>query len=219
MPRKTVEGPQSLRTLLSRSPEIRQVSRTLASLALAHVEQDGLLSVRQGEELRRALATAGEVLVWATTAASSGDSVTKVSKDAMTMARNGAKLLTKDLAEELARKRTEVAQLGDVAIAARKLSEDKKTTYPTEITSSSTARDPTQGLVTKTETLTLNDAQEALSAAEAIERGLPGRGKLADLMIINLEQKQVRMEAMKRALPEFIKSFDDVLREVLATLH
>ena len=219
MPRKTVEGPQSLRSMLARSPEIQQVARQLASLALAQVEQAGPLGVRQGEQLRRALATAGDALGWTARAANSGDSVVEVNKDVMTMAKSGARSMARDLADELARKRTEASQIEDTAAAARTLSEDADTTYPAEITYCYTVRDPSKGLVTKTETLTPNDAKEALSAAEAIERSIPGRTKLADLMILDLEQKQVRLDVMTRTLPDFLKSSQELLREVMVNLQ
>ena len=219
MPRKTVEGPQSLRSMLARSPEIQEVARQLASLALALVEQEGPLGVRQREQLRRALATAGDALGWTGTAASNGDSVVVASKDVLTMARSGARSMARDLAEELARKQTEVSQIEDTSTSARKLSEDADTTYPAEITYCYTVRDASQGLVTKTETLIVNDAREALSAAEAIERSIPGRTKLADLMILDLEQQQVRLDAMTRTLSDFLKSSQDQLREVIANLQ
>ncbi len=219
MPRKTVEGPQSLRSMLARSPEIQGVARQLASLALALVEQEGPLGVRQREQLRRALATAGDALGWTGAVASSGDSVVVASKDVMTMAKSGARSMASDLTEELARKRTEASQIADTAAAARKLSEDADTTYPAEITYCYTARDATHGVVTKTETLTVNDARETLSAAEAIERSVPGRTKLADLMVLNLEQKQVRVDEMTRTLSEFLKSSQELLREVIVNLQ
>ena len=127
--------------------------------------------------------------------------------------------MARDLAEEVARKRTEMSQLRDVATSARKLAEDPDTTYPAEITYSYTVRDPSQGLVTKTETLTVNDAVEALAAAETIERNSTGRAKLTDLMILDLEQKQGRLEVMTRTLSDFLKSSHELLREVIANLQ
>ena len=218
MARKTVEGQQSLRSMLARSPEIQEVARQLASLALAQVEQEGPLGVRQGEQLRRALATAGEALGW-TVAAGSGESVAAASKDVMAIAKSGARAMARDLVEELARKRTEPDQIGDTAASARKLSEDADAAYPAEITYSYTVRDASQGLITKTETLTVNDAREALSAAESIDRSIPGRTKLADLMILDLEQKQVRLDQSARGLSDFLKSSQNVLREVIVNLQ
>ena len=99
------------------------------------------------------------------------------------------------------------------------MSEDADASYPVEITYSYTARDATQGTVTKMETLTVNDAREALKASETIERSTTSRGKLADLMIIALERQQVRLDGMTRTLPEFIESLQELLHEVIANLQ
>jgi hypothetical protein len=219
MPRKKAEKPQAPRKVLARSPEMLEVSRQLATVALARVEQDGHLSVRQREQLRRALSTAGDTLGWIRSATGSKDSVAAVSKDVLKMAKVGAKAMAKDLAEELAKKRTEMTQVSEAAEAARALAEDPDTVYPTEMTYYFTARNASQGLVTKTETIEANDAKEALSASESIERNIAGRAKLADLMVLDLEAKQGQIEVMTRTLPEFVKFSHELLREVLVTLQ
>ena len=213
------DKPLSRGTMMARSPELQDVARELATLALAKVEQDGALSIRQREQLRRAFSAAGDTLGWTRAVLTTGEPPGDVRKDVMSMSKRGAKLLAGDLAEELERKRTEVAQLEDAASSARKLAEDPETVYPTEVTYSYTARDASQELVTKTETLTLNDPQETLGAAEAIEKTVAGRGKLTDLMIIDLEERQERLDIMTRTLPEFLESSHELLREVVATLQ
>ena len=89
--RRKVKKRLSLRSMLARSPEIEEVCRQLAVLALAR--QDGPLGVRQGEQLRRALTTAGEALGWTEPAAGDGDSAVEVGKDLMTMSKGGAKFM------------------------------------------------------------------------------------------------------------------------------
>ena len=79
-------------------------------------------------------------------------------------------------------------------------------------------RDAFQHLVTKTDTLIVNDAKEATSAADTLERNITGRTKLADLMIIDLQQKQEKVDAMTRTLPDFLESSHEVLGEVMANL-
>ena len=220
MPGRDVEKPRSLRSLLARSPEMHEASRQLAWLALARVKQDGLLRVRQREQLRRALATAGDALDWTVRAASRGDAaIVELTGDVSKMAKSGAKSVARDLADELAKKRTEMTGLQESAASARKLAEDPDTTYPVELTYSYTARNVAQELVTKTETVTANDAKEANDAANAMERNFVGRGKLADLMIADLQQKQGELDVMTRTLSEFLESSHDLLREVLATLQ
>lgn len=219
MARKKVEGKPSKRSLLARSPEIQDVGCQLAVLALAQAEQDGLLGVRQGEQLRRALATAGDILAWTSLVASSSDVIADVGKDVLTMCKAGSKSIASDLAEELVRKTAEMDQLLTAAAATRVLAEDPDTAYPREVVYSYTVRDAYQGLVTKTETVTVNDVKETNSAADGIERNLTGRTKLRDLMIIDLEQKQVKLDSMTRALPDFITSTHELLNQVISTLQ
>lgn len=218
MARKKVEKRQSVRTALSRSPELQQVSRQLAVLALAQMQQDETLGVRQGEQLRRALASAGDVLGWNAPAAISGDPIAELSKEVMTIVKSGAKAIAKDLAEELADKRIEAERLADTANGAREMSENSKATYPAEISYAYSVRDASATLVTKTENITVNDSGEALSAAETIEKNTTSRGKLTNFMIIDLEKKQVQLELMAKSLPDFVMSTHAVLGEVIANL-
>ncbi len=219
MPRKTVEGPQTVKRVLPRSAELQDVSRQLAVLALAQVDQEGHLGVRQREQLRRALATAGEALGWAGRVAAIDDAVAEISKDVLTMARGGAKAMAKDLAEELAAKKTEISQIRRAASTVNKLAASKKTTYPVEITYCFTVRDATGDLVTKTETLPMDDAEEALSADTTIEKNPTGRTKLKDLMIADLKQKQKQVEVMTQTLSDFLEYSHDLMRDVLHNLQ
>ena len=209
---------QSRRSAMARSPEIENVSRELASLARAKLEQDGRLSVRQREILRRALAMAGKLLGWSTAAVSNGESVAAASKDVMRMAKKGAKFLERDLAEELARKRTEVRQLEEIAAYARELADDPNATYATEISYGYTARDASKTLVTRREVVTVNDSEEARGAAGSIEKSLPGRGKLAAQMIVEIERQQDQLDSMKQTLPAFVQSSRHLLGEVITSL-
>ena len=217
MPRKTVEGPQTVKKVLPRSAELHDLSRKLAVLALAQVDQEGHLGVRQREQLRRALATAGEALGWAGRVAAIEDAVAEVSKDVLTMTKGGAKSLAKDLEVELASKKTEMSQIRNAA--ATRMAERKKTTYPTEITYAFTARDATGDLVTKIETLPMENAEDALSAVATIEKNPTGRTKLRDLMITDLKQKRKQVEVMTKTLPDFLEYSHDLLRDVLHNLQ
>jgi len=216
---KNVDGTQTLRTMLARSPEIQQIGRQLATLALAQEAQEGLLSVRQTEQLRRALAGAGDHLVWSDTVANSDDAAADASKVVLKLARNGSKALGRDLARELAVKQTEVAKLEVVAAATRELGEDEGAKYPNEITYSFTARDASQDLVTKTEIVPVLDATETLKVADTIDKTILSRAKLTDLMILEIQEKQSLLEVMTKGLPDFVKSLQGLLREVLFNLQ
>ena len=212
------------------------VSRQVASLALANFKQEGHLSVRQYEQLRRAFATAGDSLEWIASSLDGKNPDDAARKDVLTLAKRGVKAMEKDLEAELATKRKEIKVLGAVAVSARKLSEDPKTAYPTDIIYEFTARDATQTLVTKTHTVTPEglldrpkagrrdhavpaDAEGALKAAESIEKSLVSREKLTDLMIHQLEDRHAELDVLRRALPDFVKFSHALLREVITNLQ
>ena len=88
--RKTKPRPLTLKAMMTLEPELDGVCRQLAALAMAQLEQESPLGVRQTEQLRRALTTAGDALGWTATAAYSDDSIADVSKDFMTMAKGVA---------------------------------------------------------------------------------------------------------------------------------
>lgn len=204
---------------MAASPELKAVSRRFAELALAKLEQHGQLNVRQREQLRRGLATAGEELDWAHTVAEEEKPVASIAKVMLRLARNGARSLRKDLDEELATKKKETKALEKFAAELHKMAESKKTEYPVILSYDYTARDASQKYVTKTEELELNEASECTSTAEKMERSAPNRAKLTDLMIGELKAKQARHDEMYEELPTFVKSSHQLIREVLATLE
>ncbi|MEQ1857111.1 MAG: hypothetical protein ABL963_11590 [Longimicrobiales bacterium] len=201
---------------LPNSPEILEVCRQLAGLALA--VQDNPLTHRQKEELRRALAIAGDALGWSETRASSEDPVTEVTLDVVALASHGVDSLEQELAAERGMKETEISRLEEAATRTRELAENANTVYPAEITYSYTARDPFQRLITKTALSTLNDPREALAAAVALQKSIESRSKLTDLMVIDLDERRARLRAMKQRLPDFARSTRELLGEVIANL-
>lgn len=201
-----------------RSAEVREVARDLTLLALLRQEKDGPLNVRLRESLRRTLAEAGETLGWAEMVVSTKDPVTAVSKDVKKMVKSGAQSLSKEVAEELAFKKTEEKQLENVVEAAHKLANDPKVQFPTEITYSHTARETGHGLVTRTETVTVADAKEALEAAESITKSMAKWAKLRDEMQEELKLKQKRLGSINQDLPAFVESWRGLLKEVIVTL-
>lgn len=218
MPRKKTQKALTLKAMLTIAPELDQVSRELASLAVAQLAQEGHLGVRQGEQLRRAVATAGDALAW-TSVTGDTDLVLKASTDVLTLTKGGAKAMARDLAEELASKKTEMARIDESSEYAVKLAESTKTTYPAEVTFSYTVRDAFGDLITKTEVLVVNDEAEAMSASATVLRNITGRTKLKDLMIIDIQQKQAHLEATTKALPDFLRSLQALLNEVIANLQ
>jgi len=205
-----------LRSKVEKSPDLLRASRQLATLALA--QQDRPLGPREREELRRGLAVAGDALGWSEMLAVDADAAVEFALDVVSLAALGVESLASDLAEERATKEAEVSRLTDIAAYARSLAEDPNATYPVEITYSYTARDPYHGLVTKTARSTVSNPQEALGAAGALQKSIESRGKLTDLMVIDLDQRRGRLDAMTARLPDFVDSSRTLLNEVIANL-
>lgn len=190
----------------------------MALLALEKLRQDGTLGVRQREQLRRAFSAAADELGWSSMPGSRDDRVAAATSDVEELAAAGALSLERDLAELLEEKKAEMEQLEGVVASLESLAADEQTSYPTEVVYSHTARDGTRRLVTKTETLTLNDADEALAAAAKVEKRLESFAKLRDQMIEDLEQRQAQLDEMRHGLSGFVASSNGLVVEVLATL-
>ena len=146
------------------------ISREVAHLAFVKVKQDDWLTVRQQEQLRRALMSLGELLGWAVTAANSDDPIDDVSKSTRKMMTNGARAIKRSLANAMAIKKAEITELKKVARSARKLSDNPKTVYPLEITYHRSARDSVQSMFTKTENIEVNNASKGPDVARRIAR-------------------------------------------------
>jgi hypothetical protein len=91
--------------------------------------------------------------------------------------------------------------------------------YPTEITYLHTARDSVRDLVTKTEKRIVNDADEAMGVARTIEKNMARWEGLRDEMIIELVERQEEVATMKKDLSNFVQTLQELLQEVLVTLH
>jgi len=205
-------------TLMNGSPELADAGRKLAQLALEKLRQDGSLGVRQREQLRRALTTAADALDWDSIPGSRTDRVAAVTRHVAALAEAGADSLEQDIADLLDDKKAEIAELEKVARAVRKLASDEGASFPAEVEYSHTARDGTRTLVTRTETLVLGDADEALSAAATLEKRLEGYAKLRDQMLEDLERRQEQVGEMRHGLSGFVAWSNVVVLEVLATL-
>lgn len=206
------------KTLIEDTPELTKAGRKMALLALEKLRQDGTLGVRQREQLRRAFSAAADELGWSSMPGSRDDRVAAATSDVEELAAAGALSLERDLAELLEEKKAEMEQLEGVVASLESLAADEQTSYPTEVVYSHTARDGTRRLVTKTETLTLNDADEALAAAAKVEKRLESFAKLRDQMIEDLEQRQAQLDEMRHGLSGFVASSNGLVVEVLATL-
>ncbi|MDH3208139.1 MAG: hypothetical protein OEO79_16175, partial [Gemmatimonadota bacterium] len=81
-----------------------------------------------------------------------------------------------------------------------------------------TARSPGEGFVVKTETLILNDSEEAARAARKIEKSLPRWARLRDEVIEDLRRKQDTLKELSGSLSDLVESWRGVLQEVLVTM-
>jgi hypothetical protein len=196
--------------------KLSEAGRKLANLALDRLRQDGVLVVRQRETLRRTLAFAGDAFEWDLLPGTITDRVAAAKNDVRRLAVTGADDLDRDIKALLVSKTKELDLLRSVAVALRGLAGDMNASYPAQIEVSFTHRSALGHLVTKTEALTLGDAGEALRNAEDLESREEGREKLRDQMIEELKERRRQLSAMRRDLPSFVESSDQLVAEVLA---
>lgn len=206
------------KSAIKKNPELNETGRLLASLALEQFRQDGSLPVRQREQLRRALATAGEVLDWSVIPGERGARAAAVEKDVTALTELGAETLEDDLARQLEAKKSEIKALEKVTGQLRALAANAKATYPAEVEYAHTGRDAQRRLVTKIEKLTLADATEAASAATALEKKLDSYTRLRDEMLEDLKRERKQILEMREGLGSFVASSNGLVLEVLATL-
>ncbi len=199
-------------------PEVLELGRKVAMLAIERMRQAGSLNVRQRDQLRRALARTAEARGWVLIPDGTVDRVTKATQDLAILAEAGALSLKSDLREEFAAKNNEVKQLREVAQAVQRMAASARTSYPAEIEFSHTARHGPQNLVTKTQTLTFSDTAQAKDAAASLERNIESWAKLRDQMLEELEHRQHQIEQTRRSLSGFVEAYRTLVGEVLAVL-
>lgn len=197
---------------------MKRVTGELAAIAVARVKQQGRLKVRQREQLRRAIARAGDTLDWAATAPFKSDPVQDLSKEVAKLVRRGARRMKRNVRQELEEKESEIAELKKVVEEVEALADDPDS-LPAEVTYQHTARHASQGLVTKTETLELEDEEAARKAAKKMRKRIKRWTKYRDQMLEQLEQERQYLRDTTRNLSEFVDSSRPVLGEVLATMH
>lgn len=174
--------------------------------------------MRQREQLRRAIAKAGEALGWSTTSATSANPIADIRKEVEQLIREGSRTMKRELEATQAAKESEISELEDVAASALELSESDDPDYPAEISYSHTARDAARGLITNVETLTVSDASEAESVAGTIQKSLNKWDKLQTQMMNDLDEKQRLLNQLNRNLSDFVDSIEDLVPDVLVTL-
>lgn len=199
-------------------PEVLELGRTVATLALERMQQNGKLNVRQRDLLRRALAQMAEARNWVLLPGATTDRLTRATQDLADLAEAGALSLKSDVDDEVAAKNDELRQLEEVARTVQKMAASERTVYPAEIEYSRTARQGTQNLVTKTDTLTLSDNAEAQSAVGTLEKSMERWSRLRDQMLEELLHRQELMEQSRRSLSEFVDASRPLVGEVLSVL-
>jgi hypothetical protein len=187
-------------------------------LGLVRIKNGSELNVRRRENLRRALAEAGQPLRWADVAAHSDDPVGVASKDVKKLLRSGAISLERSVSDELVEKKAQYVRLTELVVTLDDLAEDPAVEYPAEVTYTRTARSPSEGFVVKTETLVLNDPDEVLRAARKIEKSLPSWAKLRDEVMDDLRRKQDMLKSLTGSLSDLVDAWRGVLQEVLVTM-
>ena len=195
------------------------MGRQVAALALTRISQDGRLNVRQTDQLRRALAEAGDVLLWTEMTVNSADPVAFVSDELAKITKAGVKVIEKEIEEELKEKKTEITRLEEVVAKVRKLAEAKNPKLPVDILYDHTARAAAQGLITKTETVTVTTPEEATSCGNSIEKSMNRWTNLRDQMVAGLEEKEEQLEVVRVTLADFVAEQRPMVLAVIAVLH
>lgn len=191
------------------------MARELASIALVRMRQEGRLSVRQHEGLRRAFASAAGLFGWVGLEDGTHESMEAATRDLMTLAEQGARFLDDELAAELAEKKEETSRLKQVAKAIGPLAEKGDFDEPVEIPYCHTAKEGAQRWVTKVTRLTLTNSTEAEEAARGIEKNIEAWDKLRAEMFAELKGKQRELVEMRKTLPSLLQSSRGLLSEVL----
>jgi hypothetical protein len=194
------------------------VSRRLGKLAVARYKQAGQFRVRQREQLRRALHTAGESLEWDVLTLDETAGTDEVIADIRRLTQAGLRQLERDLEAEIAEKRAEVKQLEKTVNVLSELAEADDEAFPQEIEYHFTAKRNKTELVTRTEELVVEDPSEAEKKAGKIEKRLGRFGRLRDEMIIHLKKRQKTLAEAKSELRSFVRGTGGVVDEVLMTL-
>jgi hypothetical protein len=203
----------------SRSDDYRRLGRQVAAIALVRTGQGGRLNVRQKEELRRALAEAGEALLWDEMAIKGKNPLDSIADDLSKLTKSGIRVIEREVETELKGKKTEIKRLEKAVAEARKLSEGKPDAFPMQFSYTHTARAAAQGLITKIEIVEFAAPDEASSCADSIEKSLSRWESLRDQMIDELQKKQSQLGKLHTGLPDFVKAQRTMIREVIAVLH
>jgi hypothetical protein len=148
----------------------------------------------------------------------SGNDLEIATRDIAKLARSGTRSIRRELEREAEDKRTEIVRLRAAARPLREVAEEPESVYPLEFSYSYTARLPSRGLVTKTEPLTLADAEEARAAADTGERRSEAWDKLRREMLEELRLREQRWVQLSSSLRSFAGASRGMVREVRAML-
>ena len=203
--------------LTLRSSSVQQIARDLTNLGLVHVKQEGMLNVRQSENLRRALAEAGQALTWDVKAATSADPMSEVVKDLKRLVQAGAQTLKAEVADELKKKKVEEKGLEKTVAVLTALTEKSEKAFPAQISYSHTARDITRGFFTNVEDVEFEDVSEVVETLKMVEKSLKRWGKLRVQMLEDLQQTNKRLSTLTSDLDPFVASSKRLIDELLLT--
>jgi hypothetical protein len=103
-----------------------------------------------------------------------------------------------------------------VVAEVQDLAGDADTTYPTEVQIAFTSRTSLGRLITKNESIVLADRPGALVVMEDLQRRENDRSRLRDEMIEELKQDQRQLSEVKKELPSFVASTEQLVTDVLA---
>ena len=174
--------------------------------------------MRQEEQLRRALRTAGEALGWQLLTLDPATGTDEVVADIRRLTKAGIRQLERDLEAEISEKREEVRQLKRTVTALEKLAAEDEASFPREIEYQCTARRGKDELVTKTVEVALEDPSAAERTAEKLDKRIERLTLLRDQMVEHLKKRREVLSAAESELRSFVRGTDGLVNEVLVTL-
>ena len=136
-------------------------------------------------------------------------------RDITKLARSGARSIRRELQRETEDKRAESRRLRAATRTLRALADGAASEGPVEFSYTYTARSPSGDLVTKTEALTLADAEEALAAADKVEKRSDAWEKLRIEMLAELKLRDQRWTELSKSLSSFAEASRGLVQEVL----
>ena len=223
------QGPMGLEALYLRAPSNRaaidQSVQLMSSVALQVKTTEGTPSLSSSQEntLQEALGVAGDALGWSqlsgteASASTEGQSVTSTfaeqQSDIISMAMAGVDAGLKDLALGIAEKQSQTTSMRNASTELQDAVTDG--TYPTEVSYSYSFTDENGEVQNATETVVVNNEQEADTAISTLDSRMATVGDMTDLEIHDLKVMQQQSAEIMQTFAAILKNMHDTMMNTI----